>query len=59
MEEDDDCMAFPIQLFQDGGYMREIVQTYDKWSRVLSEFKRSRGWEEGEDHNLSEEEYNC
>ena len=59
MEGDYACVPPPIQPFQDGGYKRGAVLTYDNWYRVLSEFERGRGWGEGEDYDSSEEEYNC
>ena len=33
-----------IQPFQDEGYTREVVLTYEEWRRVLSKFEQSRGW---------------
>ena len=36
-----------------------MVLTWNNWYRVISRFERDRGWGEGEDYTLFEEEYNC
>ena len=57
MDVDYNPMPLPGRSFQDGGYTRRIVTTFDEWERVISRFRQHRGWEEGEECNSSEEEY--
>ena len=59
MQEEYNPIPLPGRSFQDGGYTREMILTYDDWDRGLSKFERSRGYIEGGDYDWSEEEYNC
>ena len=58
-EEDDHAQATPyMHPFEDGGYDKEMMLTWNDWDRMISRFGQDRGWGEGQDYDLSEEECN-
>ena len=45
-----------IQSMTDGGYKRRIVRCRHQWEKIITDYGRLRGWEEGMNYDWDEEE---